>query len=133
MDTEGIARAAHASIAGTSPFPEVVATLVAAGVENYHVDYIALGVTYYGAGGAVATTPLSFEGMPGVATQFDAAELRAAILDSQRHGQSFRDFTARAMAAGVQGYFAFLTGKRVTYWGRGGEQHTEWFPGAAQK
>ena len=31
----------------------------------------------------------------------------------------------------VQGYFAFLRGKRVTYWGRGGDQHTEWFPGAA--
>ena len=35
------------------------------------------------------------------------------------------------MAAGVQGYFAFLRGKRVTYWGRSGDQHTEWFPGAA--
>jgi hypothetical protein len=58
------------------------------------------------------------------------AELRAAILDSQRRGQSYRDSTRRAMAAGVQGYIAFLRGQRVTYWARGGEQHTEWFPGA---
>lgn len=34
------------------------------------------------------------------------------------------------MAAGVQGYFAFLRGKRVTYVGRQGDQHIEWFPGA---
>jgi hypothetical protein len=30
----------------------------------------------------------------------------------------------------VQGYFAFLRGKRVTYLGRNGDAHTEWFPGA---
>jgi hypothetical protein len=34
------------------------------------------------------------------------------------------------MSAGVQGYFAFLRGQRVTYLGRQGDQHTEWFPGA---
>ena len=33
------------------------------------------------------------------------------------------------MSGGVQGYIAFLRGKRVTYWGRTGDQHTEWFPG----
>jgi hypothetical protein len=59
--------------------------------------------------------------------------LRANILDSQRNGQAYRDFTRRAMAAGVQGYFAFLCGKRVTYLGRQGDQHTEWFPSAGPK
>jgi hypothetical protein len=34
------------------------------------------------------------------------------------------------MNAGVQGYFAFLRGRRVTYLGRNGDQHVEWFPGA---
>jgi len=33
---------------------------------------------------------------------------------------------------GVQGYFAFLRGQRVTYLGRAGDQHTEWFPGAGK-
>ena len=37
------------------------------------------------------------------------------------------------MEAGVQGYIAFLRGQRVTYWGRSGDQHTEWFPGAEPK
>ena len=31
------------------------------------------------------------------------------------------------MRGGVQGYFAFLRGQRVTYLGRQGDQHTEWF------
>jgi uncharacterized protein YbcV (DUF1398 family) len=75
-------------------------------------------------------TPITFEGLPPVALDFDAAGLRAAILDSQRHGQTYREFTRRAMEAGVQGYLAFLRGQRVTYWGRAGDQHTEWFPGA---
>jgi hypothetical protein len=45
--------------------------------------------------------------------------------------QTYCDFTRQAMEAGVQGYFAFQGGKRVTYLGRQGDQHTEWFPGAA--
>ncbi len=61
---------------------------------------------------------------------FDAQALRANILDSQKNNQHYRDFSTRAMQAGVQGYIAFLRGQRVTYFGRQGDQHTEWFPGA---
>jgi len=78
----------------------------------------------------MVTTPINYEGLPPVAPEFDAAALRANILDSQQNGQKYRDFTHRAMEGGVQGYFAFLRGKRVTYFGRSGDQHTEWFPGA---
>jgi uncharacterized protein YbcV (DUF1398 family) len=131
MNTEWIVEAARATLAGTAPFPEIVAKLVAAGVEYYHVDYVRMGKTFYGPGGDAVVTPIPFEGMPPVGAEFDAGALRAAIVDSQRNGQKFRDFSRRAMEAGVQGYFAFLRGKRVTYWGRGGDQHTEWFPGAA--
>ena len=65
------------------------------------------------------------------AADFDAAALKAAIVDSRQNGQKYRDFTSRAMSAGVQSYYAFLRGRRVTYLGRNGDQHTEWFPGAA--
>jgi uncharacterized protein YbcV (DUF1398 family) len=68
--------------------------------------------------------------MPPVAKDFSFEGIRADILDSQRNGQHYREFTRRAMEAGVQGYCAFLRGKRVTYFGRQGDQHTEWFPGA---
>ena len=82
------------------------------------------------AAGDAAVTTITFEDMPPVAAELDVAALKAAILDSQQRGQKYRDFIRRAIAAGVQGYFAFLRGKRVTYFGRTGDQHTEWFPGA---
>lgn len=130
MNTEIVSEAARATLDGSIPFPEVVRRLIETGVEYYHVDYVALQMRFYSATGNVVTTPIPYEALPPVAADFDAAGLRAAILDSQRHGQHYRDFTRRAMEAGVQGYIAFLRGLRVTYWGRGGDQHTEWFPGA---
>jgi uncharacterized protein YbcV (DUF1398 family) len=130
MDTEIVADAARATLAGTLAFPEIVRRLMETGVEYYHVDYVALRKTFYSGSGETVTTPITYEGLPAVAADFNAAGLRAAILDSQRNGQHYRDFTCRAMAAGVQGYIAFLRGQRVTYWGRAGDQHTEWFPGA---
>jgi uncharacterized protein YbcV (DUF1398 family) len=130
MNTEIIFKTARATLEGTISFPEVVGQLIGAGVEYYHVDYVAMRKTFYGANGDTVTTPITYEGLPPVAAEFDVAALRADILDSQRNGQKYRDFTKRAMAAGVQGYFAFLLGKRVTYFGRKGDQHTEWFPGA---
>jgi uncharacterized protein YbcV (DUF1398 family) len=130
MNTQTIAAAAEATLAGTKPFPEIVAGLIGAGVEYYHVDYVALRKHYYSGEGAVVTTTIHYEGLPPVAADFDVAALRANIFASQQKNQPYRDFTRRAMEAGVQGYYAFLRGKRVTYLGRQGDQHVEWFPGA---
>ena len=131
MNTNIISEVAHKTLAGTIAFPEVVGQLLAAGVEYYQVDYVGLKNTFFSAEGDVVVTPINFEGLPPVAADFSIENVRADILDSQRNGQKYRDFTRRAMEAGVQGYFAFLRGKRVTYFGRQGDQHTEWFPGAA--
>jgi len=130
MNTKLIQAAATATLTGTKPFPEIVGMLLEAGVEYYHVDYVTLRKTFYSAAGVAVTAPITYEGLPAVAADFDAASLRANILDSQRNGQNHRDFSRRAMQAGVQGYFAFLRGQRVTYFGRQGDQHSEWFPGA---
>lgn len=130
MDTQMITEAAAESLAGTVAFPQVVAKLIAAGVEYYHVDYVGRCVQYYDGVGGRVVTAIDFPGLPAVGQEFDAAGLRAAILDSQQNGQTFREFSIRAMKAGVQGYYAFLRGRRVTYLGRAGDQHTEWFPGA---
>ncbi len=130
MKSEIVAEAARATLDGSIPFSEVVRRLIETGVEYYHVDYVTLQITYYSASGEVIKTPINFEDLPSVAADFDLTALRAAILDSQQNGQHYRDFTKRAMSAGIQGYIAFLRGKRVTYWGRGGDNHTEWFPGA---
>lgn len=130
MDATAIHEAASATLAGTLPFPQIVAKLVAAGVEYYHVDYVGRSKHFYDAAGTCVTTPISYEGLPAVAAELNIEALRENIRDSQQKGQHYRDFTARAMRAGVQGYFAFLRGERVTYLGRAGDQHTEWFPGA---
>lgn len=130
MDTTLITTAARATLAGTMPFPEIVGQLLRAGVEYYHVDYAGRCKSFYSAAGERVVTAIDYEGLPEITAEFDAAALRAAILDSQQNGQHYRDFTRRAMQAGVQSYYAFLRGQRVTYLGRAGDQHTEWFPGA---
>jgi len=130
MNSTIIIETARKTLAGKISFPEVVGQLLAAGVEYYHVDYVGLKKTFYSADGDMVITPINYEGLPLVAPEFDTAALRADILDSQRNNQPYRDFTRRAMEAGVQGYFAFLRGRRVTYLGRQGDQHVEWFPGA---
>jgi len=130
MNTNIIVETARQTLAGTLPFPKVVGQLLAAGVEYYHVDYIGMKKTFYSADGDAVVTPINYEELPSVAREFSLEGIRADILDSQQNGQKYRDFTRRAMEAGVQGYFAFLRGKRVTYFGRQGDQHTEWFPGS---
>lgn len=130
MKSEIVAEAARATLDGSIPFPEVVRRLMETGVEYYHVDYVALQKTFYSASGEIIKTPINYEWLPSISSDFNAVALRAAIFDSQQNGQHYRDFTRRAMSAGVQGYIAFLRGQRVTYWGRNGDQHIEWFPGA---
>jgi uncharacterized protein YbcV (DUF1398 family) len=130
MNAEIILDVATKTLGGTLSFPEAVGKLIAAGVEFYHVDYVRRRKTCYSAEGKTLTIPIAYDDLPSVAADLDVAALRANILDSQQKGQPYREFTRRAMAGGVAGYFAFLRGKRVTYFGRKGEQHTEWFPSA---
>ena len=129
MDEDMVRALAKATLDGSMPFPEIVGKLIAAGVEYYHVDYATSTFTFYSVSGPAVTAPLAFEDLPSTAENFDVVALKAAILDSQQHGQKFPAFCRRALLAGVQGYFAFLRGQRVTYLGRQGEQHIEWFPG----
>jgi hypothetical protein len=49
------------------------------------------------------------------------AAIRAAQADEIR----YPEFLKRAVAAGTAAYWAFLTGKRVIYFGRNGEFHVE--------
>ncbi len=130
MNANEIVILAKAALDGSIPFPEIVGKLIANGVEYYHVDYATGSFTFYSASGAAVVAPLTFERLPSISEDFDVDALKAAILDSQQHGQKFRTFCERAIQAGVQGYIAYLRGKRVTYFGRQGDQHTEWFPGA---
>jgi uncharacterized protein YbcV (DUF1398 family) len=133
VNADVIKRMTEVTLSGTMPFPEIVGNLLKEGVEYYHVDYLTQSFSFYSAHGGVVVAPLTLENLPEAATNFDVAELRAAILDSQQHGQKYRQFCVRALMAGVQSYFAFLRGQRVLYIGRQGDQHVEWFPGAEHK
>lgn len=128
MNAHTIHAMALASMSGILPFPNIVKHLIEEGVEYYHVDYVTRQFTFYNGEGDVVIAPLSMDSLPTVASDFDVEALRAAIMDSQQHGQKFATFSVRAVEAGVHGYYAFLRGKRVTYFGRTGDQHVEWFP-----
>ena len=104
MDATVVHEAAAATLAGTLPFPQIVAKLIGAGVEYYHVDYAGACKRFYDANGTCVVTPIPYEGLPAVAAELDVEALRDDIRDSQQNGQHYRDFTVRAMRAGVQGH-----------------------------
>jgi hypothetical protein len=88
MNAELIAEATRETLAGTAAFPEVVAKLVSAGLEYYHVDYVGMRKTFYSPGGVAVVTSITYEGMPPVAPEFDAADLRSTIVDSRDTGKT---------------------------------------------
>ena len=67
-----------------------------------------------------------------VAASFDAAIVRQAIGEAQTlaPGYTYKGFCAKVAGAGCAGYLVSFVGKRVLYYGRTGEIHTEYFPGA---
>jgi uncharacterized protein YbcV (DUF1398 family) len=65
-----------------------------------------------------------------VAGEFSDSGLVAAIRGAQADAIRYPEFVKRSTAAGVVGYWAFLTGKKVLYLGRKGESHVEEFPRA---
>jgi uncharacterized protein YbcV (DUF1398 family) len=125
---------AELSAAGQIDFGEVVRRLMAAGIERYHADYSRGETTYYGADGSscvvsMSLEPVNLEHGP-IAAEFSAAGVEAAVRQSQRGEIKYAEFSRQAVAAGCVGYFVQISGKCVQYFGRNGEIHTEWFPGA---
>lgn len=117
------------SLSGELTFPEIVGKLMAIGVERYHADYTRQEITYYLADGGSLVVPC-LPAADDTAMEFSAADLEAAVRQSQRNEHTFADFVRKTMTAGCVGYFVQITGRRVHYFGRGGEIHTELFPPA---
>ena len=127
MSKQVIHELAIATQQGKMTFPQVVMGLLEVGVESYFVDFAAAQKTHYLADGTTHVEQLIIE--PGaVAADFDGAALVAAIRSAQADTARYPSFVQRSTEAGVIGYWAFLTGKRVIYFGRKGEQHIEEFP-----
>jgi len=113
-------------------FPEVVGKLVGAGVERYHADLLRGERTYYLPNGesevvkghAVSVAP---------AQEFSGAAVDAALKSIQAGKIQYRAFCARIAEAGCVGYMVSLAGQRAVYYGRKGDTHVEWFPGAKRE
>ena len=91
------------------------------------MDFAAKQKIHYLTDGSTYTVPMILE--PGsIAAEFSGADLLTAIRGAQADTVRYPEFVKRSTAAGVIGYWAFLTGKRVIFFGRKGEQHIEEFP-----
>jgi uncharacterized protein YbcV (DUF1398 family) len=127
MSKHAIHELAIATQQGNLTFPQVVKELLELGVESYLVDFAAKQKTHYLADGTTHAVPVILEPGP-IAESFNSADLAAAIRGAQADMVRYPEFVKRSTAAGVIGYWAFLTGERVIYFGRKGEQHIEEFP-----
>jgi uncharacterized protein YbcV (DUF1398 family) len=113
--------------AGKLIFPEVVRRLIEVGVESYFVDLATANETFYMSDGTTHIAAITL-GLDRVAADFSSSGLVAAIRGAQADTIRYPEFMKRSAAAGVVAYWAFLTGKRVIYFGRKGESHVEEFP-----
>jgi uncharacterized protein YbcV (DUF1398 family) len=129
MNTEVIHEVTVATEEGKMTFPRVVGKLLEVDIESYCVDFAAGRKTCYATNGETFTESMILKPDP-VAEDFSAADLVAAIRGAQADTVRYPEFVKRSTAAGVIGYWAFLTGKQVLYFGRKGEIHIEKFPGA---
>jgi uncharacterized protein YbcV (DUF1398 family) len=127
MSKQVIHELALATQQGKMTFPQVVKGLLEAGVESYLVDFATMQKTHYLSDGTTHTVPMILDPGP-ISMEFSSADLVAAIRGAQTDTVRYPEFVKRSTAAGVIGYWAFLTGKRVIYFGRKGEQHIEEFP-----
>jgi uncharacterized protein YbcV (DUF1398 family) len=111
-------------------FPESLRLLIEAGFDGYAVDFRRSTRTYYMRGGEAIE--LQTERNEPVAEHFDADVIKQAIREAQAliPGYTYKGFCGKVAKAGCAGYLVFLLGKRVLYYGRTGETHTEHFPGA---
>jgi uncharacterized protein YbcV (DUF1398 family) len=127
MSKQVINELAIATQQGKMTFPQVVKGLLEVGVESYLVDFAAKQKIHYLTDGTTQTVPMILEPGP-IAAEFSSVDLVGAIRGAQADTVRYPEFVNRSTAAGVIGYWAFLTGKRVIYFGRKGEQHIEEFP-----
>src|SRR4051812_23417748 len=89
-------------------FPELVAALVAAGVERHHMDLARCERTFYmpdGSSERVAT-----HRAPPAAQEFSAQGVDAAVRGIQRGEFQYREFCRRIAQAGCVGYHVSIAG-----------------------
>lgn len=127
MNTQVMHEVMTETQAGTLIFPEVVRRLSEVGVESYFCNLATGEETFYTTEGETHTERMTLPLQP-VAEEFSASDVVAAIRGAQADTIRYPEFVRRSTAAGVSGYWAFLSGRKVVYIGRKGEMHIEEFP-----
>lgn len=118
---------AQRSHEGSIDFASVVRALGEAGVESYFTDYRRGEHTYYAPGGETHAIALPLPDIA-IANAFDAGAVNQAVRGAQSGAVKYPEFVSRTMAAGCIGYFVWIAGRQVQYFGRRGEVHVERFP-----
>jgi uncharacterized protein YbcV (DUF1398 family) len=118
------------SESGTMTFPQNLRILMDAGFDGYAVDFRRFTRTYYMPNGETIELKTVPTPTP-VAESFDGSVVREAIREAQVlvPGYTYKGFCAKVAGAGCAGYVVSLLGRRVLYYGRTGETHTEYFSG----
>ena len=111
-------------------FGEVVAKLMATGVERYHADLVRADTIYFLPDGSSHRVALDVDAAT-VPPAFSAQAVAAAIRAIQAGHIRYRAFCRQIMNAGCVGYHVSIAGRRAVYYGRTGETHVELFPQAA--
>jgi uncharacterized protein YbcV (DUF1398 family) len=123
-----IEQCAQKSNSGNATFPEVIGELIQLNVESYYADYRKSSTTYYDKKNQAYTANMPELNID-IPHTFNLAALQDAIRAAQRDEIRYPEFKKRSMAAGCVGYFVWIEGKQVTYFGHRGELHVEKFPG----
>lgn len=110
-------------------FGEVVMELMKAGVERYHTDLLRGTRTYYLPNGESEVVDGHRVGVA-PAQEFSAPGVDTAVRAIQAGKIQYRTFCERIARAGCVGFIVSLAGQRAVYYGRSGDSHVEWFPGA---
>ncbi|NMM01228.1 DUF1398 family protein [Paraburkholderia sp. RP-4-7] len=118
---------AQRSHAGLIDFGSVVRALGETGIESYFTDYRRGEHTYYASGGETYSISLPIAEAV-IADAFDADAVNQAVRGAQSGAVKYPEFVRRTMAAGCVGYFVWIAGRQVQYFGRRGEIHVERFP-----
>ncbi|HXP89703.1 MAG TPA: DUF1398 domain-containing protein [Fibrobacteria bacterium] len=120
----------EASESGAMDFGQVVKTLMDAGFDGYDVDFRRSTRTAFLPDGRFLVLETSPVPHP-VGERFEVDVVREAIREAQTKapGYTYPGFCAKVVRAGCAGYHVSILGKRVLYYGRTGETHTEYFPG----
>lgn len=112
---------------GKMTFPESVARLIKAGFESYYADLLSLKKIYFSKNNTYIHD-FKLTTKKEVAAHFDRSSVVQAIREIQADKIQYQEFLRKIMDAGVIFYVVFMTGKKVIYFGRHGEQHIEEFP-----